>query len=78
MVRSLRRRKEAGGNDQAKVTAGQRNSLSGKSHLPRTGVTLCVNPAHNGEPLTGLGKRCRRRNAVGSPLPHTEVWPRND
>jgi hypothetical protein len=39
------------------VTAEERNSLSGKSHLPRAEVTLHVNPAHNGEPQTGSRRR---------------------
>jgi hypothetical protein len=73
MVRSLRRRKEVGGNDQptvaelcrtvTEVTAHQRNSLSGEQ-LPRIGAIRCVNPAHNGEALTvclDQGRGDRRR-----------------
>ncbi len=46
----------------------ERNSLSGKSYLPRVGATPHVNPAHNGEPLPGESRRgmpwealCHRR-----------------
>jgi hypothetical protein len=46
--------------------------------LPHAEVTLHVNPAHNGEPLTGL-----HVEVVGGGMPWEalcldEAWPRND
>jgi hypothetical protein len=68
MVRSLRRRREAGGNDQPatralctravhKVTADQRNSLSGKSHLPCTEATPCEHPLITANPYPSSWRR---------------------
>ena len=72
MVRHLRRRRELGHRSQllsnfAKRTKRrERNSLSGKTHLPRAEATLHVNPAHNGEPLTGF-ERSAEEECRGKP-----------
>jgi hypothetical protein len=85
MVRTLWRRREAGGNDQPagrgsppdRSTSNrfQRNSLSGKS-IARYGSDPVQQPAHNGETLIGCSDSRTELeptgNAVGSPLPSRE------
>jgi hypothetical protein len=48
-----------------------------RHHLPRAEATPHVNPAHNGEPLTGF-ERSAEAECRGKPSASSEVWPRND
>ncbi len=74
MVRPLRRRREAGGNDQPRLNEGgnrrfERNSLSGEL-LPCTGAIPCADPLITAEPTPAAFKERRQTagDAVGSPL----------
>ena len=82
MVRTLRRRREAGGNDQPRrsdseddrlVTISSEIPCRVDNKLPRADVNWHVNPAHNGEALPARAGAAG--NAVGSPLPLRGMTP---